>query len=156
MSKYSSTSAILEIIEKSKNVWKRDYWLGRLIGGMSPIFANSPEAGKFRILIINSGNNDAIGVYAFHESLETDKTVFDEVYKYINARNTSLRLGIKHSKFLLLISALRNKHADPKKIARLKKNHFDAASDCYYRSILKRTTSDPFWVKTTMPTYPMP
>lgn len=156
MSKYSSTKDMLEIIEKSRNIWKRDYWLGRLIGGMSPIFANSTEFGKFKSLIINSGNNDAIGVYAFHESLETDTIIFDEVYKYINARNTSLRLGIKHSKFLLLISALRNKHADPKKIAQLKKNHLGAASDCYYRSILKRTTSDPFWVKSTMLTYPMP
>jgi len=133
MSKYSEPADVLDTVIKSRGTWAGDPWLGRLVGGLYPVFLRSQFEPAFRAQISKSGNVEAQNVYYFHDDLRRDVGAFRKSFDFLRAPNPSKGTAIAHSKFLLVLSALANVHAPPGHLSALVSGHSRAWSDVYYR-----------------------
>jgi hypothetical protein len=134
LSKYGSREDIFELVRGSR-AWQEDPWLGRLVGGLYPLFIRSRGEARFRQLIGACENPDALRVYNFHDDLRRDLSAFDKSFQFLRAPNPSKGTGIMHSKFLLLLSALANGAAPPARKAALVSAHSRPWADVYYRNL---------------------
>ena len=137
-SKYGSPDELLNLLITCQPSWSSDTWLGRLVGGLYPLFLRHADEPRFRSIVVGSGNPDAYDVYQFHDELHHDPKRFEMTYDYLRAINISKRTGISHPRFLLILSALSNSKINVKKKEKLKQTHSLAWSDAYYRSTARR------------------
>jgi hypothetical protein len=133
LSKYGSRPAILEAVQKYRDLWGGDPWLGRLVGGLYPLFIGSRQEAQFRAVVAQSENPEAQRVYGFHDDLRRDPKAFDKAFHFLKAPNPSKGTGVMHAKFLLLISALANNSVPLAKRAKLVAAHSRVWADVYYR-----------------------
>jgi len=134
LSKYGSRDEIYDVVLRYKAMWQGDAWLGRLVGGLYPIFIRSRRESLFRALVASSENPDAMRVYAFHDDLRRDQKAFEKSFPFLKAQNLSKGTGIMHAKFLLLVSALANTAVPAAKKAALIAAHPRVWADVYYRA----------------------
>jgi hypothetical protein len=133
LSKYGSRREIFDLVNRTRRVWSGSYRLGRLIGGLRPLFAGSPMYEDLTRAIVLSRNAGTRETWGFHMQVATDPAVFSEMVPALSSPNPSKSTGITHAKFLLLLSALQNAN-----VPRARKDALVAAnktvwSDYFYR-----------------------
>lgn len=133
MSKYEEAERIYAHLLTTQNVWRSDVWLGRLVGGLSPVFHGTVEESRFRNLVRSARNSGAEEVSDFHGMLRTDTKAVGGVRKFVLAPNPSKRLGITHAKFLMLLSILANDAISDRQKAQYLNAHRGAWKDAFYR-----------------------
>ena len=142
-SKVRPIEGLLASIKKSSAIWRVDRLFGRLVGGLAPRFlierAKREDLLKdYRHVIRASLNEDAIGVMQFHEDLCFQSGAYDAVSSFLSAPNSSLPLGITHSKFLMLLSALASERISQLQKNRLLAKHERLSRDNFYGLQLAR------------------
>ncbi len=142
-SKYWHAESLFALLAASKADWKDDYWLGRLVGGMHPIFLNTTQINAFEDLVYLSGNHDALSVMKFHQRLSTDVTAEVVLRKYVRATNHTRPLKITHSKFLVMLSILANPHLKAVVRQDYLKRHAVALRDPFYAALVSRVLPSP-------------
>jgi len=75
-SKYFSSGDLVKIVRETTDLWSTNPWLGRLVGGLYPLFAKGAAAAEFRALILGEGSEAAMQVHFFHEDLQREKTKY--------------------------------------------------------------------------------
>jgi hypothetical protein len=133
MSKYEESAALYGFLETHKVAWRDDIWLGRVVGGVTPIFWARPEEAKFEALVRSSKDSGAEEVMEFHQLLSRDVKSVAGIQKIVMARNTSKKNTITHAKFLLLLSILANKQLPESAKAKFIQQHGEAWKDAFYR-----------------------
>jgi hypothetical protein len=114
-----ATVQIRFLAESANNIycvlstWVADERLGRLVGSCAPRFFNVIESDEYRMLLIKSQNKGFRETYLFHRHLSEEEVKFAAMFNALKNPNASRGTGITHSKFLCLISALRNENAPP-------------------------------------------
>ena len=88
-------------------------------------------------LLVRSQSVGFRETFVFHRHLSTDVDKFKSMYDALKTPNPSRGTAITHSKFFLLLSALRNESAPVAMKDTLKKNNRKAFEDIYYRSLAK-------------------
>jgi len=133
LSKYGEAEEIFKYLIVTEKIWRSDIWLGRLVGGLSPVFAGAGSEMSFRNLVTSSKNPAAEEVMQFHAMLRTDPKTAAGVRDIVIAPNPSKRLRITHSKFLMLLSILANNALSESVKSRYIIAHKRAWSDVFYR-----------------------
>lgn len=111
-SKFLKPGGILELVEASYDIWRSDYWLSRVVGGLSPrMVGNSQINKKFEALVKLSGNRDAQAILDFHVKLRSDVDCVNKIFFYAKSQNHTYPQGIYHPKALIILSIYRNKEA---------------------------------------------
>jgi hypothetical protein len=134
LSKYGKPEEIYTTLVNTKAVWQPDVWLGRLVGGLRPIFRGTSRDGAFESLVRVAKNPGAEEVMEFHRMLTTNPKAVEGVRKILMAVNTSKRLGTTHAKFLMLLSVLANESISERYKARYINAHRLAWRDAFYRA----------------------
>jgi hypothetical protein len=155
LSKYGNRKTLHNCIVQYQSQWSGDPWLGRLIGGLYPIFIGSRHESNFRLLIANSENSDAQRVFAFHDDLRRDPKAFAKSFAFLKAPNPSKGTGIMHSKLMLIMSALANTAVPKAMRDSLVAAHTRPWADVYYRSRASFAFGHPI-VPTAVPGLPVP
>jgi hypothetical protein len=133
MSKYEQSNVLYRFLEDQREAWRDDLWLGRVVGGMAPIFSGTQEEEKFESLVQSSKNAGAEEVMEFHKLLISDTKVVAGVRSIVMARNTFKKLQITHAKFLMLLSVLGNHTLSEQQKIIYIRQHKDAWRDAFYR-----------------------
>jgi hypothetical protein len=133
ISRYGEATRVYQILSRTRTVWESDAWLGRLVGGLTPIFCGTAEEGAFRNILKAAKNPGAEEVMHFHDRLRTDPKAVAGVKNIIMAVNPSKRLGITHAKFLMLLSILGNSSISAGGKRRYIHAHRLAWRDAFYR-----------------------
>jgi len=133
MSKYGTVDELYQILVQAKAVWQPDLWLGRLVGGLAPIFVNTGHDDGFQKLLQSAKNRGAEEVMEFHRRLHTSARAVHGIEGIIMAANPSKRLGITHAKFLMMLSILSNATLSERYKARYINSHKSAWRDIFYR-----------------------
>jgi hypothetical protein len=134
LSKYGEPDQIYTVLMKTKGIWQADVWLGRLVGGLRPIFRGTSQDDAFQSLVRAAKNPGAEDVMEFHRMLSTDSRAVEGVRKILMAPNTSKRLGTTHAKFLMLLSVIANESISERYKARYINAHRPAWRDAFYRA----------------------
>ena len=137
-SKYANASTLLKVLRDTSDEWQSDSWLGRLVGGLAPVFYGTQEEPAYRNLVERFGNAGAAITYQFHCSLRDDPKHFNGVAGFLRATNTSRYLSITNAKFLMLMSALRGKAVTTQAKSKLIKIYEGAWQDVFYRDFGQR------------------
>lgn len=119
MSKYANPAGIIMLLQEKKKMWFGDERLGRLVGGLHPIFFNTTQWESFLALISESRNDGCRVVYKFHDGLRNNVASFNKMKPFLDAPNSSKLTGINHAKFLCLVSSLGNSSIDEKTKSKL-------------------------------------
>jgi hypothetical protein len=138
-SKYGSPAELLQTLLQTEQFWVPHERLGRLAASFLPLFHSTPEHSTFRSLLDRTLNPGVRQTYKFHVTLSESAATFSSMFDALKAPNPSRGTGITHSKFLCLLSALRNTAVPPAQIKTLRTNNALAFKDAYYRSIAKRS-----------------
>jgi hypothetical protein len=125
---------MLKYLRKTYEVWRADPWLGRLVGGLYPMFVNTRQYFDYVGMVHGSINEGASAVFYFHQDLHLSRALPSKVWPIIAAPNMSQTLGINHAKFLMLLSTLRNRDVGEVEKRRLIANHKAAWRDAIYRA----------------------
>ena len=141
-SKYGATSALLATISSNRNRWSPHEHLGRLIGAFSPLFSEG-EREEYIGLLIRSCNSGFRSVLQFHNQLSTRGAAFKAMFPALRVPNQTRGTGITHSKFLCLLSALRNPEASNDQTRLLREANSGVLQDAYYRRLV-RTSGVPW------------
>lgn len=132
-SKFLETNEILEIIQEKSRNWERDFWLGRLVGGLAPSFVQDAEMKiRYDNIIRDVGNQDALLVHKFHESLLRDAKAAQQQLRYLRSKNSSYPRGIFHAKAMIARSVKQNPAIAPRWSEILQKQPA-LIEDSYYR-----------------------
>src|SRR5712664_3049041 len=132
-SKYGSIDDLITIVESKVSVWASHEQLSRLVAGLFPRLLGSPMLPKFRNILRRAGGSGTPSVLQFHEELSSTKEGYTSIGGFIRAINPSVPNRISHSKFLMLLSLLRNPSIAPTAIMQLKTIHARALSDDFYK-----------------------
>jgi hypothetical protein len=135
-SKYQNVKDLLNTFETYKDTWIAHERLGRIVGAMRPLFFEKVDLEHFTDLVSQSRNFGAAQTYRFQGAISLDKTTYERTYPFIRATNESRGTRITHSKFLCLLSALRNKVVSTKQKDSLLLAHQRAFEDRYYRPLI--------------------
>ncbi len=138
LSKYGTTDELLEVVRRTQPIWNGDHRLGRLVGGLRPLFENSPRYADLQRLIARSRNASASETWRFHGRLSQDAATFKGMYNALKSPNVSKATGITHPKFLLLLSALRNQAAPLAQRKTLVRENRVVWRDYFYRRWARR------------------
>lgn len=137
-SKYASPDGILELVEESIGTWKRDDWLGRLVGGMRPVIQKHNHLKTYEKIVRSSGNRAAMIVWGFHERIENENTIEPKLRKYVQAPNPTKPLGITHSKFLTLLSVISSNQTTKEMKEQYIKIHFRVWRDPFLYGLARK------------------
>lgn len=133
-SKCLDPTELTDLVSRTFERWKDSYWLGRTVGGLTPICGSGAvTAHSFFALLQKSDNRSALEVYSFHLQLQTDKSKALRLFKYATSANDSYAQGIIHPKALIIKSLSQNSSfaAEIKKIVAAQPA---LRSDPFYRS----------------------
>jgi len=89
-----------------------------------------------KLFVRRTGNGWATPVLEFHRNLISGTFGYIAIRGFILATNSSLPNLISHSKFMMLLSLLRNSALAPTAIAHLKSTHAVALGDPFYKSLI--------------------
>lgn len=134
MSKYATADDLYLFVRDNIPYWRSDSVLGRLIGGLMPIFIGTTRQDEFTQILRQSGNIGAKQVYNFHSRLSSSLKAYKAIAGIISAPNSSKALGTTHAKFLLVLSALANKQIPSSAKQKLITAHSAAWRDPFYRA----------------------
>ena len=137
-SKYTDADDLFDTISRTSKFWFSDYRSGRLVGGMYPIMKGSGKWEDFVKLVIDSRNVGAAETYRFHARLEESREQYVAAKNMLQSPNPSRRTGITHSKFLVLLSAIRNNKVDDRQKLILINKNSSVWGDVYYRALARR------------------
>jgi hypothetical protein len=143
LSKYGDATDVYQYLDRTQAIWGPDLSLGRLVGGLSPIFYATDHEGRFLTLVRSARNAGADEVMEFHRNIRSDPKTVAAVTKIIGAVNTSKRLGITHAKYLLLLSILANSAISDRLKARHLLSHKRAWRDVFYRRRARAVVASP-------------
>ncbi|MFC4353081.1 hypothetical protein ACFOW6_16145 [Fodinicurvata halophila] len=133
-SKFLDPDELTSLLESSFDWWKDSYWLGRTVGGTTPICnTNAPSSTTFLDLLRKAENRAAWDVYKFHHQLQTDKTKALHLYKYALSKNHSYPQGIIHPKALIIKSLSQNARFQSE-VREIIASHPALRSDPFYRA----------------------
>lgn len=132
LSKYGNADHLLSTIKNSFNVWATEETLGRLVGGLAPIFRQDKMTDDLKTIVEGANNKSALEILRFHELLRQDATAYKTMRSYLTNRNPSLPLKISHPKFLMLLSVLQGFAISEEERAKLIKLHHTAFLDGFY------------------------
>jgi reverse transcriptase-like protein len=108
-SKFFEPEEILEVISSTYEQWQTSYWLGRSIGGLTPIVGTSAAtARKFYKLLEKAENSSAFEVYKFHRLIQTQRSEAQKLLNYAKAENYAFPQKIIHPKALIIRSMSQN------------------------------------------------
>lgn len=109
--RFLTQAQIHEILERNANRISDDYWLSRAAAGLTPLFINRPEWGKYIEFIRKLKSQDAEDVYSYLLSI-TSATSFGKSLKaYIKAPNHSFPQALFFPKALILLAVAKNANA---------------------------------------------
>jgi len=137
ISKYGGPGELLKLLVDAEKTWIAHERLGRLVGSFLPLFYNSAHEEDFRLLLGGTLNGGVRDAYKFHLRLSDHKDAFQEMFSALKSPNTTRGTGITHSKFLCLLSALRNAIVPKSSIEILVEKNQKALSDVYYKGIAR-------------------
>lgn len=132
LSKYGQADHLLVALKNSINLWSNDEVLGRLVGGLTPIFYQDGLSDEFISLLHGSANKAAIEIFQFHRALMQDSATYKAVRAYLREQNPSLPSKISHPKFLMLLSVLQGHTISDAEHQTLIKIHHTAFLDGFY------------------------
>jgi hypothetical protein len=135
-SKYGSVDDLLEIIESKVSVWASHEQLSRLMAGLFPRFLGTSMLPKFRNILRRAAGAGALSVAGFHDEISNTKAGYTSIGGFIRAVNSSLPNRISHSKFLMLLSLLKNPSLAATAITQLKVIHSKALTDEFYKPLV--------------------
>lgn len=133
-SRFFQPKQLIELLIDTKSTWRGDYSIGRMIGGLRPIFTSCPEQEVFDDLSLQVRNEALEDTKKFHVRLSTEPAMLNAVRKFIVAPNKSKPLEITHAKFLMLLSLLQNPGVNVQEAKVILGNFCVAASDPFYRA----------------------
>jgi hypothetical protein len=118
-SKFLDATELTDLVSRTFDRWKDSFWLGRTVGGLTPICGSGAATSHtFFTLLQKADNRSALEVYDFHMQLQTDRSKALRLLKYATAPNDSYAQGIIHPKALIIKSLSLNSsfNAETKKI----------------------------------------
>lgn len=133
-SKYADPEELLDTIIRNRGRWSPHDHLGRLIGSFSPLFSGD-QRQQYMDVLNRSRNNGFRSVLQFHRRLSSRREAFNAMFPALRAPNQSLGTGITHSKFLSLLSALRNPEASDNQKLLLQRANNSVLEDVFYRGM---------------------
>jgi hypothetical protein len=136
LSRYGTNDELMTLIEKTVSRWVAHEQLSRLIGGLFPRFLGTPHQIKFDAILRRAGNAWSSSVLEFHRQLATGTVGYGSIKKFMVTGNPSMPNHLTHSKFLMLLSLLKNPSIAPTAVTYLKKVHAWALLDEYYSEML--------------------
>jgi hypothetical protein len=143
-SKYYPINDLFNLLRGLFDIWRGDALLGRLVGGMFPLFKGTPREADYIKLVGNARNVSADETLDFHRQLSDGSKFVAAVGKFIRAANSSRPLGITHSKFLMLLSVLQNPAVSDAEKKKYLAAHSRAWADPYYRATARRMVPSHF------------
>jgi hypothetical protein len=143
-SRFSSPEVLFETIRSTRNQWTPHEHLGRLVGSMAPLFTGAIWE-DYVALLVRSRSAGFRATYKFHNELATMKKPFNDMFPALRAANPSSANGVTHSKFLCLLSALKNGEATAQQRRQLCVANRRVKDDAYYRSTIGACGVD--WVQ---------
>lgn len=108
-SKYGTPAELLSLMARTQQLWTADYRLGRLVGGLRPLFVKSPQMDAATRIVALSRNTGARETWRFHQQLSSDPAAFSKMSQALKSPNTSKSTGTTHAKYMLILSALGNR-----------------------------------------------
>jgi hypothetical protein len=135
LSKYGTTSELMNIVESRVTLWATQEHMARLVAGMYPRFLPHPYHSKMEAIIARTGSAGARDVWSFHDELASKVTGYTAVQAFVSKPNPSLPNRITHAKFLMVLSLLGNPTIAPIAVGHLRKAHASALSDEYYTKL---------------------
>lgn len=109
-SKVLNSNELTMLTDRTYDHWKDNYWLGRTVGGLTPV---AGTADKFIELIDQSKNRAAEDVYNFHSEIQSERSAALRLISYAKAKNHTFPLGIIHPKALIIRSLQKNVKLKP-------------------------------------------
>lgn len=137
-SKFADSKELLDLIGRTRSNWEGDGILGRLVGGLSPCFANTSEETAYRNLLYRARNPDALKVLSFHDDIREEPAAYSGIRSIVEATNPSNPLAITHPKLLIILSVFANPRISTTIKSRLITNHKLAWSDALYRRLARQ------------------
>jgi hypothetical protein len=131
-SKYADSEALLHILRYSIDLWSTDETLGRVAGGLYPLFLQDKNLDSLERIISRSNNRAAEEVFRFHNSLSKEAYMYRKISRFILEPNESLPNKISHAKFLMLLTVLQGHSISEDERRTLIKIHHRAFSDGFY------------------------
>jgi hypothetical protein len=136
LSKYGNADDLLGLLRTNFDVWAADETLGRLVGGLSPIFAQDGMYASFETLLDSAQNKAANDLANFHRMMRNEPAKYASVKHYLIQENPSLPNRIRHAKFLMLLSVLQGYSISEEERELLFKKHHRAFGDGFYATRL--------------------
>ena len=132
LSKYKDAKTLMNLIETSVSLWVTHEHLSRLVAGMFPRMFGTSEEAKFEAIMRRTGNQWSLPVLDFHRNLTSGTNGYTSIKSFVLAPNSSLPNRLSHSKFLMLLSLLKNVDLAPYATAQLRASHARGLSDPFY------------------------
>ena len=132
--RFGGPSVMLEYVRRNYEIWRADPWLGRLVGGLFPIFAGTRYYGEYSEIIASANNYAVLEVFYFHRDLQLNGANFAAIRGIVAAANPSRAFGISHQKMLVLLSIRASAGVSDIQKERLIKGHSMAWKDAIYKS----------------------
>src|SRR5262245_34570534 len=132
LSKYGNSDDLLSVLKQQFDLWASDDILGRLVGGLFPLFEQDGMMGSLERMIVGSNNRGAKEVLSFHRALTNEKSAYVRVRDYLRATNPTLPNHISHPKYLMLLTVLQGYVVEEEERKSLIKVHHKAFSDGFY------------------------
>jgi hypothetical protein len=126
----------MSLVESTVSRWVAHEQLSRLVAGLFPRFMDTSDKAKFDAIIRRAGNTWSSSVLDFHRQLAAGTVGYESIRKFVVAGNPSMPNRITHSKFLVLLSLLKNPDLTPTAVGYLKKMHAWALTDHYYSTMI--------------------
>lgn len=143
LSKYGTGRQILDILQNSIDDWTSHYELGRLAGGLFPIFYATKYFDEYRSVIQGSLSQPSGSAYQFYFQLINQPRVSSSLQRFLLARNVSLPNKLNHQKFLMILATLKSPTVSDEIKERLLRVHHVAWSDIFYRRKVLRAVPQP-------------
>lgn len=130
-SRFLRADKLIKIVSDSEAIWRHDYHLGRVIGGLSPIARRDKQYTVFAQLVRSSLNREAISVMDFHYRMR-ESMVEPQILNKFLKQDTSFPCGIRLGKWLVLHSILQNNLVPVSKKTKIKATFKNLKSEPYF------------------------
>jgi Reverse transcriptase (RNA-dependent DNA polymerase) len=132
-SKFFDPEAIVEMTDQTKNSWKNNFWLARVVAGNYPrMLSDRLSLARFVQIVQRSSNSECESVLNFHFDLTSSIEVVRKQFAYLKSDNPTFPYKIIHSKALQILSVKNNSEATRHQHV-LKSKHLALTEDHQYR-----------------------
>lgn len=140
-SKFLDPSELLALCTRCRPIWESDPTCGRLVGQLQlRMKPGSQEANKFKDLVIDSSNKEAISALRYSTLLQLREGPFNSTQHALKAPNTNAPNKISHGKTLMVLNVLQNTQVSASKRHALAIVHAFGLSDIRYAKIQNQLT----------------